>query len=723
MKTNRVGVQLAFVFSAFFLMVLVSYFFVRNILEKQIDTAAAGALETAELRLYATLQESELIMTEASYLIRNRLFPGQKEGIQDFLREYAKWIGEADGSVCYSSGFLDLYGYFRGQFVSSYGWEAPDSYVPQERPWYIAARENPYKTAFTALYTNTVTGERVISVSKSLYDPEGEFYGVIAMEISIKNIAEYVENLSIAAGGYGMMLNQDLAFIIHPDPTRIGEYMGQFSRNHKKITDILRSEEKDTAAVQVLGRGNKIMVTYYKQLFNGWYVGLATPLGSYYRGLWYMSLVLSAQGIILVSLISYLLIRLNREKIKSETENRSKSSFLAKMSHEIRTPMNSILGMSELIMRKDPPADIYEYISIINQAGTSLLAIINDILDLSKIESGQMKLEPKFYYFSSLINDVINMIHIRFADRPVDFFVNTDSAIPARLFGDEVRIRQILLNLLNNAAKYTKEGFVALTIKSKIIGEGKLELEIGVSDSGIGIKEADLKKLFTEFTRLDLSHNQGIEGTGLGLPIVLNLCKAMEGDITVESSYGNGSTFTARIAQGFTDLKKTAALTQPPAKGVLILEERPRFYRFLNAALEELDVSPRRAETPEVFIRELEEGKNDFAFVSSRYAADSVAAVGKNPSPPHLVIMVEKGEGTAYRDINCILMPIYSITMANVLNGTSIGRSLARDHHRAEFTAPSIGVLIVDDIATNLRVAKELMAAYGMIIDTCLSGS
>ncbi|AEF82292.1 hybrid sensor histidine kinase/response regulator [Leadbettera azotonutricia] len=722
-KTNRIAVQLVFVFSAFFLMILVSYFFVRNILEKQIDVAAAGTLKTAELRLYSTLQKSELILTEASYLIRKRLFSGQKEDIQSFLREYVEWIGESEDCENCTFEFVDLYGCFRDQFASGSGWEFPDSYVPQERPWYTAARDNPREIAVTALYTNLATGEKVISVSKSLYGSEEEFYGVIAMDLSISGIAEYVENMSIAEGGYGMMLNQDLAFVIHPDPARIGEYLGRFSQDHEKVADILRSGEIKTAAMQILDRENKIMATYYKQLFNGWYVGLATPLKSYYEGLRHMSIVLSAQGIILVSFLSYLLVRLNREKIKSEMENRSKSAFLAKMSHEIRTPMNSILGMSELIMRKDIPGNIYEYISIINQAGNSLLAIINDILDLSKIESGQMKPESKAYYFSSLINDVVNMIGIRFTDRPVDFFVDIDSAIPAQLFGDEARIRQILFNLLNNAAKYTKEGFVALSVKSTITGKEKLELEFAVSDSGIGIKEEDQKNLFNEFARMNLSQNQGIEGTGLGLPIALNLCKAMEGDITVESSYGGGSTFIARIVQGFTDPKKTAALERPIAKGVLILEERPRFYRFLNAALEGLGVSPRRAENLDIFTEELEKGAYDFAFVSSKHAADSVAAMGENPSPPHLVIMVEKGEGTAYRDINCILMPVYSITMANVLNGTSAGGFLPQDHHGVEFTAPSIRVLIVDDISTNLWVAKELMAAYGMDIDTCLSGS
>ncbi|MDR2593186.1 MAG: response regulator [Fibromonadaceae bacterium] len=233
--------------------------------------------------------------------------------------------------------------------------------------------------------------------------------------------------------------------------------------------------------------------------------------------------------------------------IEANKANKAKTKFLAKMSHEIRTPMNAIIGMAELALRENMTSTVKEYILGVKQAGTNLLSIINDILDLSKIENRKLEIIPNNYLFSSMINDVVNIIKTRIAESELKFDIKIDSNIPNSLIGDETRIRQVLLNILGNAIKYTKKGFISLSVSGEII-ENNVLLTMEVADSGIGIKPENLKNLFDEFVRADESKNY-IEGTGLGLPIAKNLIKTMNGDISVKSEYGKGSTFTVKLPQ------------------------------------------------------------------------------------------------------------------------------------------------------------------------------
>jgi len=237
-----------------------------------------------------------------------------------------------------------------------------------------------------------------------------------------------------------------------------------------------------------------------------------------------------------------------KAQIEAEKANETKSKFLANMSHEIRTPMNAIIGMAELALRENMTSTAKEYISTVKQAGTNLLSIINDILDFSKIESGKLEIVPVDYMFSSLINDVVNIIKMRVTDSRLRFDINVDSNIPNALFGDEVRIRQVLLNILSNAVKYTKKGFVSFSVNGEITKD-TVFLTMTVADSGIGIKKENLAKSFEDFVRLDFTANKDVEGAGLGLAITKNLVTAMGGDINVCSEYGKGSTFIVKLPQ------------------------------------------------------------------------------------------------------------------------------------------------------------------------------
>ena len=244
-------------------------------------------------------------------------------------------------------------------------------------------------------------------------------------------------------------------------------------------------------------------------------------------------------------------------KEEANIANSAKSDFLASMSHEIRTPLNGILGMDTMILRDCNDPQIKEYAENIRIAGDGLLSIINDILDLSKIESGRMELQPADYDLFSVLNECCQMNRMRASEGGLKLLVETDPDMPSEYFGDQVRIRQILNNLISNGIKYTKEGYVKVKAS---YSDG--DLVLAVEDSGIGIKEEDIGRLFENFTRLEENKNRNIEGTGLGLPITDRLVKLMNGSIDVKSEYGKGSVFTVRIPQNAVSEKKIGSFEE-----------------------------------------------------------------------------------------------------------------------------------------------------------------
>ena len=300
-----------------------------------------------------------------------------------------------------------------------------------------------------------------------------------------------------------------------------------------------------------------------------------------------------------------------RKKIEElEAASRSKDAFIANISHEVRTPMNAILGFSELILQLDESDTVNEYATEIKNASKNLLSIINDLLDISKIESGKMELSSVAYYLHYLFTDIESIMSIPVQNKGIEFKVNIDPELPSQLFGDIVRIRQVLTNLCNNAVKFTKEGYVELSASfEKYDGNGvddnestvdMTTLVFSVRDTGIGITKENLEKIFDKFQQVDMRKNRGIEGTGLGLSISRQLIELMSGTIEVDSVYGEGTTFTVRIPQKVLNYQKLSSyvvnrsseakkeiksvLYAPSAK-LLVVDDNPVNLRIISGLL------------------------------------------------------------------------------------------------------------------------------------------
>ena len=308
---------------------------------------------------------------------------------------------------------------------------------------------------------------------------------------------------------------------------------------------------------------------------------------------------------------------MERDKEAAQEASEQKSRFLSSMSHEIRTPLNAILGLNELIMHESSDAKIKKYSADIQSAGRTLLALINDILDFSKIETGKMDIILSDYSLSSLLNDIVVMIQERVSRTGLELRLDIDNELPDVLYGDEVRMKQIIVNLMTNAVKYTNEGWIELGVRkqnvSEYLDEENILLDIRVSDTGVGIKKEDLSRLFVEFERLDRLKNRSIEGTGLGLSITSRLVSLMDGKISVESEYGKGSTFRVLIPQkvvsyvpiGDCQKRFEAEGSEPdgvtletmrfPDKRVFVVDDNEMNLEVIASILEMLEIQVERA--------------------------------------------------------------------------------------------------------------------------------
>ncbi|MCR5789765.1 MAG: response regulator [Lachnospiraceae bacterium] len=316
----------------------------------------------------------------------------------------------------------------------------------------------------------------------------------------------------------------------------------------------------------------------------------------------------------------------------ADSANRAKSAFLANMSHEIRTPINAILGFDEIILRESSEDAIRAYAASIKGSGQTLLALINQILDFSKIESGQMEILPAEYDIAPMLNDLIDMIEFRAAEKQLQIKYDIDSQTPSRLYGDDIRLREVLTNLLTNSIKYTEKGRVILSVRVVSAGSNTVRLQFSVRDTGIGIREEDKEHLWDSFKRLDQEHNRGIEGTGLGLSISYQYIKLMGSVLQLDSRYGKGSNFYFEIDQGIIDPTPVGDFEEArvnsrksvdvykegfeaPDACILIVDDIPLNLTVIKGLLKNSGIRIDTAESGQEAIEKLHENSYDIVFL------------------------------------------------------------------------------------------------------------
>lgn len=468
-----------------------------------------------------------------------------KEILEYLVYQTDRFLTEGDSS------FTGVYGFINGEFLDGTLWVPDSDYVPTERPWYTEAVKNAGSIALISPYLDSKTGKIVISLSRNLDDKRS----VLAIDLFMDEVQSIVEEKNDEAIDYSMVVDVNGFVVAHSDARQKGEeYFGDKYRNTAKeslMRRVLGAKER-TFEFDFNGQSK---IVFSKVVQNSWYVVMVVSEDKLFEKIERTMVRNIVISMFIFVILLFFCTSSYRNRVRALNSNKAKSTFLANMSHEIRTPINGILGMNALLLKECKDSTLRGYAQNVQSAGHSLLSLINDILDISKIESGKMELVNVKYDLFSVLNDCYSIANPRAQSKELHFKIDVNPKLPARLQGDEVRIRQVVNNLLSNAVKYTSTGSVHFKVdffteeNAKLEVGGNVTLVIRVEDTGIGIKPDDFKKLFKTFQRLEEDRNRNIEGTGLGLNLTKSLVDMMNGEISVDSEYGKGSTFEVRIPQ------------------------------------------------------------------------------------------------------------------------------------------------------------------------------
>ena len=539
---------------AFIIMGVSSFIFASTIEHRHLVKDAENALASTEAEIASNLLEPETFLDGYSETIRSMLIRGEKEEI---MSSYMASINnllirdkERITSLNTTHGYFFTWG---GKYLSGRKWKPPENFSPKDQPWYKSAINAYGRIALSEPYKDIQTSKTIVTFSRYLTDDNNNPLAIICLDIELDRISKNAISINLTDSSYGILVNNNMEIIAHLEPVFVG----------RKLYDIdsgvaLLSSELELGMNISERRVKNYMfedsIVYFIKIKYGWFLGIVIPVKEYYKSVNNMAIFLIIIGSLLAWGLCTMLYYITQAKMKSDMRTQQKSNFLATMSHEIRTPLNAILGMTEIQIQdaSHPPSTSEAFIKI-NNSGNLLLNIINDILDLSKIEAGKLELVPVKYEVAKLINDIIQLNYIRYVSKPIDFKIEIDENIPTFLVGDDLRIKQILNNLLSNAFKYTDEGQVTLGVNAECVGRGGgaviVTLIFQVSDTGQGMTSEQVSKLFDEYTRFNMEANRTTEGAGLGMTITRNLVDLMYGKISVKSAIDEGTVITVRLPQ------------------------------------------------------------------------------------------------------------------------------------------------------------------------------
>ncbi|MCL2196019.1 MAG: ATP-binding protein [Treponema sp.] len=543
--------QLAFTSVIFIPIILLSYLFTRNLVYEYIVNRTDNIVNFERMKIEADLTEPSTALGIFSESVRNMMINGDEYArlarFFDVQSEYLKNKSE-NGFF----GYNGFYGYFESiknnpPFICGTQWHVPAGYNISERPWYKAALESNGDIRESYPYTDGATGQIIITFVRTVYDDYGNMLGIVCLDVYIDDIINYIIETALAQNGYGVLFSQELTILAHPYEPYIGKKIGDPELTFNQFENELMNG-KEIFEKEFVTFDNKNSIAFIKKLSNGWYLGLITPKEPFYREIRNMTLYMTLISGVLVAALLLILIKLNAAKKKSEMESRYKSIFLANMSHEMRTPMNAIIGMSMIAKTTDDVALKDYSLKKIDDASVHLLGVINDILDMSKIEANKFELSNDEFNFRKMIHNAVNIVNFRIDEKQHNFILSINDDIPETLIGDDQRLTQVITNLLGNAVKFTDDkGLISLSSTLLYENNSGCAIKISVKDTGIGISRENQTKLFKSFQQADSNTNRKYGGTGLGLAICRNIIEMMGGEISVESEPGIGSIFNIII--------------------------------------------------------------------------------------------------------------------------------------------------------------------------------
>jgi signal transduction histidine kinase/DNA-binding response OmpR family regulator len=591
-------------------------------------------------------------------------------------------------------------------------------------------------------YDDLVIGGNVLLYSLCIHDDDGKILGVLCIRLQIDDIGEKVVNTALARGGWGMLISRELIVLAHINEPFVGtDARASSFPPHVYVPEMLSGENVSEGTMYDY-LGNK-SVTFFRPLSNGWYLGLVTPEGPFYQSLNNMAFILFALSAIFAAVLIGILIRIDMAKTKSDKESRHKSAFLANMSHEIRTPLNAIIGMTTIgktareLERKD------YCLNKIEDASNHLLGVINDILDMSKIEANKFELSPAEFNFEKMLQRVVNVVNFRIEEKHQKFSIHIDRFIPKTVIGDDHRIMQVITNLVGNAIKFTPENG-AISLDTRMVAEDNnaCTVQVSVSDTGIGISPEQQERVFSSFEQAESSTTRKYGGTGLGLAISKSIVEMMGGSIWVESALGKGSTFifTIQIQRG---TQKRQALLAPDVKlnnvRILVVDDDKDILDYFTEIAHEFNVYCDTAISGKEALRMVKQkGLYHIYFVDWKMPEmDGIQLVAElkshnDESTKSVVIMITAAEWTAVEIeakkagvYKFLSKPLFPSAIADVIN-----ESLGIDYKKVEDAQANIEglfagrrIMLVEDVDINREIVLALLEPTNIKVDCAENGA